>query len=271
MSAVVELLRSRRMPQIAVLALISVGFAGCSADMSTRLSQNSYSENPFAFDPQPTGAVPSQPVERKLNVIPDKIQAYGLDVSSAISGDHGLVWAAVQEGDPIAQSRPYGRNLTRSTIVQVTNLGVSVKDSPLNTLVMVTRLDDAKPVAGAKVSLRTTDNAVCRVNASFIPPPIWPLIDMWTVASFSRELSSWRRARLLASASGSGCTCVVTRIFFLSASTCRRRRARGFRRVLRSTAAALPAAVCTHDSTNAVILWGIIPPARLDRQAGKRT
>jgi len=65
MSAVVELLRSRRMPQIAVLALISVGFAGCSADMSTRLSQNSYSENPFAFDPQPTGAVPSQPVERR--------------------------------------------------------------------------------------------------------------------------------------------------------------------------------------------------------------
>jgi murein DD-endopeptidase MepM/ murein hydrolase activator NlpD len=65
MSAVVELLRSRRMPQIAVLALMSVGFAGCSADMSTRLSPNSYSENPFAFDPQPTGAVPQQPVERR--------------------------------------------------------------------------------------------------------------------------------------------------------------------------------------------------------------
>jgi len=65
MSAVVELLRSRRMPQIAVLALMSVGFAGCSADMSTRLSQSSYSQNPFAFDPQPTGAVPQQPVERR--------------------------------------------------------------------------------------------------------------------------------------------------------------------------------------------------------------
>ena len=51
MSRIVELLRSRRMPQIAVLALMSVGFAGCSADMSTRLSQNSYSDNPFAFDP----------------------------------------------------------------------------------------------------------------------------------------------------------------------------------------------------------------------------
>jgi LysM repeat protein len=36
MSRVVELLRSRRVPQVAVLALMSVGFAGCSADMQTR-------------------------------------------------------------------------------------------------------------------------------------------------------------------------------------------------------------------------------------------
>jgi len=61
MSAVVELLRSRRVPQVAALALISVAFAGCSADMSSRFSQNSYSQNPFAFDPQPTGAVQQQP------------------------------------------------------------------------------------------------------------------------------------------------------------------------------------------------------------------
>ena len=40
MSRVVELLCSRRVPQVAVLALMSIGFAGCSADMSTRLSQN---------------------------------------------------------------------------------------------------------------------------------------------------------------------------------------------------------------------------------------
>jgi murein DD-endopeptidase MepM/ murein hydrolase activator NlpD len=64
MSRVAELLRSRRVPQIAVLALMSVGFAGCSADMQTRLSQNSFS-NPFASDPQPTGAVPAPAVERR--------------------------------------------------------------------------------------------------------------------------------------------------------------------------------------------------------------
>ena len=34
---VVELLCALRVPRIAVLALISIGFAGCSADMSTRL------------------------------------------------------------------------------------------------------------------------------------------------------------------------------------------------------------------------------------------
>ena len=44
--------------------------------------------------------------------------------------------------------------------MQVTNLGITVKDSPQNTLVFVTRLDDAEPVAGARVSIRTPDNAV---------------------------------------------------------------------------------------------------------------
>jgi murein DD-endopeptidase MepM/ murein hydrolase activator NlpD len=63
MSRVVELLCSRRVPHAAVLALMSVGFAGCSADMSTRLSQNSFS-NPFASQREATGAVPAPAVER---------------------------------------------------------------------------------------------------------------------------------------------------------------------------------------------------------------
>jgi murein DD-endopeptidase MepM/ murein hydrolase activator NlpD len=44
------------MPQIAVLALMSVGFAGCSADMQTRFSDSSFS-NPFASQPDATGSV----------------------------------------------------------------------------------------------------------------------------------------------------------------------------------------------------------------------
>ncbi|MFK4382762.1 peptidoglycan DD-metalloendopeptidase family protein [Bradyrhizobium sp. USDA 223] len=58
MSAVAELLYSRRVPQVAVLALISFSFAGCSADMSSRLSQTNFS-NPFASEQ--TGSVQQPP------------------------------------------------------------------------------------------------------------------------------------------------------------------------------------------------------------------
>src|SRR5258705_14006300 len=64
MSRVVELLRSRRVPQVAVLALMSVAFAGCSADMTTRLSQNPFS-NPFSSQAEATGSVPTPQVERR--------------------------------------------------------------------------------------------------------------------------------------------------------------------------------------------------------------
>lgn len=58
MSVVAELLYSRRVPQVAVLALISFSFAGCSADMSSRLSQSNLS-NPFASEQ--TGSVQQAP------------------------------------------------------------------------------------------------------------------------------------------------------------------------------------------------------------------
>jgi len=58
MSVVAELLYSRRVPQVAVLALISFSFAGCSADMSSRLSQSNFS-NPFSSEA--TGSVQQAP------------------------------------------------------------------------------------------------------------------------------------------------------------------------------------------------------------------
>ena len=64
MSAVVELLCSRRVPQVAALALISFGVAGCSADMSSRLSQSNFS-NPFASQDS-TGTVQQAPPQREL-------------------------------------------------------------------------------------------------------------------------------------------------------------------------------------------------------------
>ncbi|MGQ0682783.1 peptidoglycan DD-metalloendopeptidase family protein [Bradyrhizobium sp.] len=64
MSRVAELLRSRRVPQAAALALISVGFAGCSADSSTRFQATNF-PNPFASQAEATASVPAAPVERR--------------------------------------------------------------------------------------------------------------------------------------------------------------------------------------------------------------
>ncbi|HET7710828.1 MAG TPA: MG2 domain-containing protein [Thermoanaerobaculia bacterium] len=107
------------------------------------------------FSDAPSGT----PQERRLSVVPDQIQSHGLDIAPALgSNGKGLLWAAIREGEPIPRARTYGRNLTRATVVQVTDLGISVKDSPQNTLILVTRLKDAMPVAGAKVSIRDRQN-----------------------------------------------------------------------------------------------------------------
>jgi uncharacterized protein YfaS (alpha-2-macroglobulin family) len=97
--------------------------------------------------------------ERKLGVTADRIQSHGLNISGGLnSASRGVVWAAVQEGTPIAKAHTYGDNRTRTTLVQVTNLGITVKDSPQNTLIFVTRLDNAAPVDGATVSIVNTKN-----------------------------------------------------------------------------------------------------------------
>ena len=71
MSRVLELLSSRQTPRIAVLALMSIGFSGCSADMSTRFAQDPLS-SPFASRQEATGSVrtptyaaPTPPVQRQ--------------------------------------------------------------------------------------------------------------------------------------------------------------------------------------------------------------
>ena len=102
----------------------------------------------------------AKPQARKLNTPLDKIASLGLDLKPAIGDDnHGLVWAAIRPGDAVPRSLNYDPS-TKATLVQATNLGLSVKDSPQNTLVMVTRLDTAQPVAGAKVTIRDRDNKV---------------------------------------------------------------------------------------------------------------
>jgi uncharacterized protein YfaS (alpha-2-macroglobulin family) len=102
----------------------------------------------------------SKPVDRTLAPVSDQIQSYGIDIAAALGPDNlGLVWAALNPGEAIPRAKKYD-DYTRATLVQVTNLGISVKDSPKNTLVLVTRLDNGQPVAGANVTIRTDDNKV---------------------------------------------------------------------------------------------------------------
>ncbi len=101
------------------------------------------------------------PIDRRLGVTADKIQSHGLDLAKALKpSGTGLVWTAVEEGQPIEHA-PVWRNksepVVRASLIQVTNLGISVKDSSLNTLIFVTRLDTAAPVSGARVSIVQAD------------------------------------------------------------------------------------------------------------------
>ena len=103
---------------------------------------------------------PVDPVSRKLGVTNDRIQSHGLDVAKALGPrGTGLVWAAVENGASIPNAKR-SVQAARASLVQVTNLGVTVKDSPQNTLVFVTRLDNGAPVAGAKVSIVNRDNSI---------------------------------------------------------------------------------------------------------------
>jgi alpha-2-macroglobulin len=100
------------------------------------------------------------PVHRKLGVGADRIQSHGLDVSKALGGrGTGIVWAAVENGASVPDARRSVQPV-RASIVQVTNLGITVKDSPQNTLIFITRLDTAAPLAGVKVSIVNRDNSV---------------------------------------------------------------------------------------------------------------
>jgi murein DD-endopeptidase MepM/ murein hydrolase activator NlpD len=68
MSGVAEFSGSRRVPQLAALALIAFGVAGCSGDLQSRFQQSSLA-NPFGYQGDATGSVPAaaptQQVERR--------------------------------------------------------------------------------------------------------------------------------------------------------------------------------------------------------------
>jgi alpha-2-macroglobulin len=132
------------------------------------------------FAAKPAGAGTA----RTLGGAADRIVSHGLEMKGALGpGGRGLVWTAVEEGTPIASSKPFGASRVRASVIQVTNLGITVKDSPRNTLVFVTALDSGAPVPGAKVSIVRLDNQVAWTGTTgpdgiaLAPSPAQPLRD----------------------------------------------------------------------------------------------
>jgi hypothetical protein len=105
------------------------------------------------------GVPPGAGATRRLPVTPNQMQSYGLDLRQAGTGSTtGLFWAGISTGDPIAHAKAVPRD--KSTLIQVTNLGISVKDSPQSTLIFVARLDNGEAVGEAAVSIVDTSNTV---------------------------------------------------------------------------------------------------------------
>ena len=105
------------------------------------------------FQTLPPGAGTS----RRLNLTIDATQSHGFDLSSALGSGPGIVWAGLSPADPIPQAK-VSPHEDSSTIVQVTNLGINVKDSPQGALVFVTRLDTGDVVPDAHIAIVNTAN-----------------------------------------------------------------------------------------------------------------
>ena len=77
-----------------------------------------------------------------------------LPIERALTGQTGVV--AVR----VVRKMTADYTVDARSVAQITNLGVTGKFSPHGQLVLVTRLDSARPVAGATVTLRDADNRV---------------------------------------------------------------------------------------------------------------
>jgi murein DD-endopeptidase MepM/ murein hydrolase activator NlpD len=125
MSRIVELLCSRRVLHVAVLAVMSIGFAGCSADMTTRLSQN-----PFASQSEATGAVPAQGVDRRelpqnsrpqSQALPPAISApQSYPVARGVSGGGRGLASYAPPGQPIETTGSVPRSIAAARTAQGT-------------------------------------------------------------------------------------------------------------------------------------------------------
>jgi murein DD-endopeptidase MepM/ murein hydrolase activator NlpD len=150
MSSVVELLCSRRVPPVAVLALVSVGFAGCSADTSTRFGQN-----PFASQPDATASV--QAPERPQNSrpqpqyqsqsLPPAIAAPQSYPASGVSGGGRGVASYAPPTRPIETTGTVPRSIAARNPAQGSSQGTTIIVGTSDTLEVLARRYNVTPAA----------------------------------------------------------------------------------------------------------------------------
>lgn len=129
------------------------------------------------------------PTTRNLKPTPDKVQSFGFDFAAATGGaPRGLLLAAIEEGTTIPRAALHGERMPRSTIIQATDLGLTVKDGPAGSIVFVSRLSNAQPVDGAMIEIRNMENRVLwsgRSGADGVARiPAMPLRENWWDAEF---------------------------------------------------------------------------------------
>ena len=153
MSPVVELLCSRRVPHAAVLALISIGFAGCSADTATRFGQN-----PFASQPEATASVPAperpqfaRPQPYQSQSLPPAIAAPQSYPSSGVSGGGRGIASYAPPARPIETTGTVPRSIAArnpaQNSAQISAQGTTIIVGTSDTLEILARRYNVTPAA----------------------------------------------------------------------------------------------------------------------------
>jgi murein DD-endopeptidase MepM/ murein hydrolase activator NlpD len=150
MSRVVELLCSRRVPSVAVLALVSIGFAGCSADTSTRFGQN-----PFASQPDATASVQAperpqnsrpQPQYQSQSLPPAIAAPQSYPPSGASGGGRGVASYA-PPNRPIETTGTVPRSIAARNPAQGSSQGTTIIVGTSDTLEVLARRYNVTPAA----------------------------------------------------------------------------------------------------------------------------
>jgi murein DD-endopeptidase MepM/ murein hydrolase activator NlpD len=150
MSRVVELLCSRRVPSVAVLALVSIGFAGCSSDTSTRFGQN-----PFASQTDATASVQAperaqisrpQP-QYQSQSLPPAIAAPQSYPASGVSGGGRGVASYAPPTRPIETTGTVPRSIAARNPAQGSSQGTTIIVGTSDTLEVLARRYNVTPAA----------------------------------------------------------------------------------------------------------------------------